>query len=196
MYSLTGQKVVWPSAFRGAELIAGVNVPTDPTTYSSDQWPAAERSKRGARTAFGQEEQAPHELPNLGSASSEGVRHLAGMFGMLPDTQTSTSFLPGYAWWPATIGDTNASLFGGGATSEISGHGPVNMNGIIGPSSGGGVGGYGYDDVYSMPPAGDVHQQGSVVGSRLDAQGQTGWSASSSRGYGYDDNFGVPPGHA
>ncbi|KAF9055831.1 fungal-specific transcription factor domain-containing protein [Panaeolus papilionaceus] len=120
MAALKEMEVVWPSASRAWDLLNGVQLRTwahnqnGPPQYSN-----VDRNKRAARDAFG-DEQAPTYVPrepfgdpgpsprsdDVGQGGTGGVqdmstRLMAHMLGLeIPGVEPSTSYFPGYEWWP------------------------------------------------------------------------------------------------
>lgn len=115
MSALKEMEVVWPSAARAWDLLDGVELRVENAVE-----PAVlqERHKRQADDAFGQEkssqllsEQAFGVMDHHGvgeTVANTGVqdlsqRMMAQMLGLdIPGIQPSTSFYPGYEWWPRT----------------------------------------------------------------------------------------------
>ncbi|KAG6845358.1 hypothetical protein H0H87_010467 [Tephrocybe sp. NHM501043] len=114
-------EVVWPSAARAWELLNGVKM------GSNDLPPEInflERQKRPADAAFGQEKSsnflqreafkgpAPESSPrNENTGVQElGTRIMAHMLGLnIPGVEASTSYYPGYEWWPRSHETTTLS---------------------------------------------------------------------------------------
>ncbi|KAG5652448.1 hypothetical protein H0H81_004992 [Sphagnurus paluster] len=114
MAALKDMEIVWPSASRAWELLNGVKMEADnmiPQVHISD------RQKRPAEAAFGQEKssdylqrEAFHTSPReMGTVEGEngvqelGTRIMAHMLGLnIPGIEPSTSYYPGYEWWPRT----------------------------------------------------------------------------------------------
>ncbi|KAI0049260.1 hypothetical protein FA95DRAFT_1557057 [Auriscalpium vulgare] len=108
---------IWPSAQRAGELLNGAKVSVDKGLLSA-LVSGAHRQKRGAEDAFGLDKSsnilqqgAFEELERSTAASTpEGAlpapvqpsnRILAHMLGIdIPGIEPSTSYLPGYEWWP------------------------------------------------------------------------------------------------
>ncbi|KAG5647713.1 hypothetical protein DXG03_008436 [Asterophora parasitica] len=107
-------EMVWPSASRAWELLNGVKMGSDnvpPQIHLPD------RHKRPADAAFGQEKSsdylqreafrgpAPDQTPDRGGGENGvqeiGTRIMAHMLGLhIPGIEPSTSYYPGYEWWP------------------------------------------------------------------------------------------------
>lgn len=105
-------KVVWPSASRAWELLNGVKMGSNDLP---PQITFLDRPKRPADAAFGQEKSSGYfhqeALPVYDSNASEGntgvqelgTRIMAHMLGLhIPGIEASTSYYPGYEWWPRT----------------------------------------------------------------------------------------------
>ncbi|KAI0068074.1 hypothetical protein BV25DRAFT_1875230 [Artomyces pyxidatus] len=110
--------VIWPSARRAYDLLHGAKVHVDKGFLSSFV-NAAPRPKRGADAAFGTDktvnilqkdsleelEQSQPTTPEAITAPAAAAvadnRILAHMLGIeIPGIEPSTSYLPGYEWWP------------------------------------------------------------------------------------------------
>lgn len=104
--------VIWPSALRAWELLNGAKVHVDNSIL---RFKEVQRYKRHADDAFGTDDtNGPGPLTqSFGPGSSAGVdaavpqastadnRLLAHMLGIdIPGVDPSTSYLPGYEWWP------------------------------------------------------------------------------------------------
>ncbi|CAA7264843.1 unnamed protein product [Cyclocybe aegerita] len=126
MVSLKEMAVVWPSAARAWELLNGVRIRTHahPSPPLAPQYEYPDRNKRGAHDAFGEEKAsdflqreafgspatsgAPqtthdnnHNLEDLGGVHDISTRLMAHMLGLeIPGVEPSTSYYPGYEWWP------------------------------------------------------------------------------------------------
>lgn len=115
---MTPRKVIWPSAARAWELLSGVDVAGD--AIGAPQINSPERHKRDAEDAFGQEKNSDYlqreafgaaETIETGRAAENGVQDLstrimAHMLGLdIPGIEPSTSYYPGYEWWPRTSQD-------------------------------------------------------------------------------------------
>jgi hypothetical protein len=111
MQILTGMKMVWPSASRAWELLNGVKMGSEgipPQIHFPD------RHKRPAEAAFGQEKSSDYlqrevfkgPSPETSTEEENGVQELgtrimAHMLGLhIPGIEPSTSYYPGYEWWP------------------------------------------------------------------------------------------------
>ncbi|KAG6873205.1 hypothetical protein C0995_001559 [Termitomyces sp. Mi166 len=105
-------KVVWPSASRAWELLNGVKMGSDDLL---PQITFLDRQKRPADAAFGQEKNSDYlqrevfKNPAFESNAREentgvqelGTRIMAHMLGLhIPGIEASTSYYPGYEWWP------------------------------------------------------------------------------------------------
>lgn len=103
---------MWPSASRAWELLNGVKLRSDdlPTT---SQFPTPDRPKRLADYAFGPEETSNYRqrgafpaYDHRSTPAGNGVQDLstqimAHMLGLaVPGVEPSTSYYPGYEWWP------------------------------------------------------------------------------------------------
>lgn len=109
--------MLWPSAARAWELLSGAKIGPD-----AHQHPTAspERHKRDADDAFGHEKNSDYlqreafsstggeQQPIFPQGNDPGVQDLstrimAHMLGLdVPGIEPSTSFYPGYEWWPRT----------------------------------------------------------------------------------------------
>jgi len=112
MAALKDMEMVWPSASRAWDLLKGVKMGSDsipPQIHFSD------RHKRPAEAAFGQEKSSNYlqreafRGPSPDTSNEEGdngvqelgSRIMAHMLGLhIPGFEPSTSYLPGYEWWP------------------------------------------------------------------------------------------------
>ena len=97
--------MVWPSASRAWDLLNGVKM----DNILPPQFHDPARYKRPADDAFGHERRLPQQVIKPAEAHHEGEngvqdlgsRIMAHMFGFhVPGVEPSTSFLPGYEWWP------------------------------------------------------------------------------------------------
>jgi hypothetical protein len=111
--------MIWPSASRAYDLLNGVKIQFDNAWTHLD--PSSDhRRKRQADDAFGREKnsdllqrEAFGVLPDKDALSSDGngvqdisTRIMAHMLGLdIPGIEPSTSYLPGYEWWPRHSGD-------------------------------------------------------------------------------------------
>ncbi|EMD41895.1 hypothetical protein CERSUDRAFT_120801 [Gelatoporia subvermispora B] len=114
-------EVTWPSAIRVRTLLEGAKVDLDQTSSQPGATPA--RQKRSAEAAWGAEHshevlqrqayaqhhyQAPQYQPEANNAATpqqgpSGSRILPDTLGTnLSGMEASTSFYPGYQWWPRT----------------------------------------------------------------------------------------------
>lgn len=113
--------MVWPSAARAFELLNGVSLGIDPATTAPLHSP--DRHKRQADDAFGQEKHSDflqreafgaYEPGTAAVESDNGVqemstRIMAQMLGLeIPGIEASTSYYPGYEWWPRPNHETTA----------------------------------------------------------------------------------------
>ncbi|TFK41823.1 fungal-specific transcription factor domain-containing protein [Crucibulum laeve] len=113
MIALKEMTIVWPSAGRAWELLNGVQLRAD--SQVQVQLQPQDRNKRYAEDAFGRDKSSDY-LPN-GSYGvptkpegddprNNGVQELstrlmAHMLGLdIPGVEPSTSYYPGYEWWP------------------------------------------------------------------------------------------------
>ncbi|KXN88828.1 Nitrogen assimilation transcription factor nirA [Leucoagaricus sp. SymC.cos] len=148
MSALKDMEVVWPSASRAWELLNGVKMSDGmrATQLLQVQGQSSDRHKRVAEDAFGQEKdysqrEVYDERGNIhsnqgGFENQNGVhdlstRIMAHMLGLdIPGIEPSTSYYPGYQWWPRTTGQ------GGSSTQAVSQ--PISPP-IPGPSQLGGL---------------------------------------------------------
>jgi hypothetical protein len=107
---LISHQMVWPSASRAWDLLNGVKM----DNISPPQFHDLARYKRQADDAFGHEKppqqvsKDPHHDGENG-VQDLGTRIMAQMFGYhIPGVEPSTSFLPGYEWWPRSEGDSRS----------------------------------------------------------------------------------------
>jgi len=108
--TLTLAKTTWPSARRAWDLLNGVKVQVDSNLPPLVQGP--DRQKRAADDAFGEKSSdvlqreafsdSPGERPPQNSGIQEiSTRMMAHMLGLdIPGIEPSTSYYPGYEWWP------------------------------------------------------------------------------------------------
>ncbi|KAF9469792.1 fungal-specific transcription factor domain-containing protein [Collybia nuda] len=118
MTALKDMEMVWPSAARAWELLNGVKLGSN--SISSPHRNLPDRNKRLAEDAFGQEKASDYlqreafKTFNVGEASHGhggedgvqelGTRIMAHMLGLhIPGIEPSTSYYPGYEWWPRTV---------------------------------------------------------------------------------------------
>jgi len=115
--------MVWPAAVRGWELLNGVKMESnDKMNPAPSHMP--DRTKRPAEAAFGPEKNADYLQQEtfddtstlFGSNQGQngvhdlGTRIMAHMLGLdLPGIEPSTSYYPGYEWWPRSYGDSPSS---------------------------------------------------------------------------------------
>ncbi|KAG9314135.1 hypothetical protein JVU11DRAFT_4920 [Chiua virens] len=116
--ALKEMQTTWPSAGRGWDLLHGAKVQVDSNLAPMVRSP--DRQKRAADDAFGREKNSDflqrEAFGDYGSkertASTTGIqdistRMMAHMLGLdIPGIEPSTSYYPGYEWWPRT---TNAA---------------------------------------------------------------------------------------
>ncbi|OCH86052.1 hypothetical protein OBBRIDRAFT_761980 [Obba rivulosa] len=119
--ALRGMEVTWPSAIRVRTLLEGAKVELDHTSSHPSGGPA--RQKRSADTAWGTEHssdilerqsssQQPYQAPQYRPVPTAPVapQQDPGTSSItsntpgthLPGMEASTSFYPGYQWWPRT----------------------------------------------------------------------------------------------
>jgi hypothetical protein len=110
--ALRNMQTTWPSAARAWDLLHGVKVQVDSNIAPMVQGP--DRQKRGADDAFGREKSSDflqrEAFGDSGSkermTSTAGIqdistRMMAHMLGLdIPGIEPSTSYYPGYEWWP------------------------------------------------------------------------------------------------
>ncbi|KAK0481545.1 fungal-specific transcription factor domain-containing protein [Armillaria novae-zelandiae] len=114
MAALKDMEVVWPSASRAWDLLNGVQLTFDNAQTSEDS-NSPGRHKRQADIAFAQEKSSDYlqreafgdlNGPPQPEQAETGVQDLstrimAHMLGLdIPGIEPSTSFYPGYEWWP------------------------------------------------------------------------------------------------
>jgi hypothetical protein len=120
--STTIFQMIWPSASRAYDLLNGVKIQFDNAWTHLD--PSSDhRRKRPADDAFGREKssdllqrEAFGVLADKDMPSSDGngvqdisTRIMAHMLGLdIPGIEPSTSYLPGYEWWPRHNGNEHA----------------------------------------------------------------------------------------
>ncbi|KAK1234865.1 hypothetical protein PQX77_001959 [Marasmius sp. AFHP31] len=121
MTALSDMSVLWPSASRALDLLSGVKL-----SYEATHPPIqlGDRVKRGADDAFGQEKSSDYlqreafgvpagvdgshrisqQQPtpsNVQGVQDLSTRIMAHMLGLdIPGMEPSTSYYPGYEWWP------------------------------------------------------------------------------------------------
>ncbi|KAF9245870.1 fungal-specific transcription factor domain-containing protein [Melanogaster broomeanus] len=112
--ALREMQTTWPSAVRACDLLNGVKVQVDSNLAPLMQGP--DRQKRGADDAFGKEKSSDFlqreafsdSAAKERTTSTTGIqdistRMMAHMLGLdIPGIEPSTSYLPGYEWWPRT----------------------------------------------------------------------------------------------
>lgn len=113
--ALKEMSVRWPAGQRGWELISGAHTHVSDPTFQSMPVNGQQRQKRAADDAFGlgdkvsdvlQQEAfeertgggAPQQPVRGGPASDRVLAHMLGLD--IPGIEPSTSYLPGYQWWP------------------------------------------------------------------------------------------------
>ncbi|KAF8846123.1 hypothetical protein BDN67DRAFT_1064611 [Paxillus ammoniavirescens] len=110
--ALQEMQTTWPSAARTWDLLNGVKVRVDSNLAPLVQGP--DRQKRGADDAFGREKSSDFlqreafgdYTPKERVTSAAGIqdistRMMAHMLGLdIPGIEPSTSYYPGYEWWP------------------------------------------------------------------------------------------------
>ncbi|GLB35813.1 putative fungal specific transcription factor [Lyophyllum shimeji] len=112
MAALKDMEMVWPSASRAWQLLNGVKMGSENVP---PQMHFPDRNKRPADAAFGQEKSSDYlqreafkaTIPEISNADGEngvqalGTRIMAHMLGLhIPGVEPSTSYYPGYEWWP------------------------------------------------------------------------------------------------
>ncbi|KAF8167342.1 fungal-specific transcription factor domain-containing protein [Crassisporium funariophilum] len=121
MTALKEMEIVWPSASRAWDLLNGVQLRTHAHLPASipTQYQYSDRNKRPAEDAFGEDKApdylqrevfgAPESTENVEvntDNTTSGVqdistRLMAHMLGLeVPGVEPSTSYYPGYEWWP------------------------------------------------------------------------------------------------
>ncbi|KAH7923243.1 hypothetical protein BV22DRAFT_1093249 [Leucogyrophana mollusca] len=113
--ALKEMETIWPSAARAWDLLNGVKVQVDSNLTPLVHGP--DRQKRGADDAFGREkssdvlqreafgtlERKDHAPQSTGGVQDISTRMMAHMLGLdIPGIEPSTSYYPGYEWWPRT----------------------------------------------------------------------------------------------
>ncbi|EGN91754.1 hypothetical protein SERLA73DRAFT_80157 [Serpula lacrymans var. lacrymans S7.3] len=109
-------EIIWPSAARAWDLLHGVKVQVD--SNLTPLIPGPDRRKRPADDAFGKEKSSDFlqreafgnleekELPApqiVNGIQDMSTRMMAHMLGLdIPGIEPSTSYYPGYEWWPRT----------------------------------------------------------------------------------------------
>ncbi|KAF5368389.1 hypothetical protein D9758_002173 [Tetrapyrgos nigripes] len=120
MTALKEMEILWPSASRAWDLLHGVNMAFD----TPQQAPKTDRPKRAADDAFGQEKTSDYlqreafrvseqrdvglqQAPSEAGVQDLSTRMMAHMLGLdIPGVEPSTSYYPGYEWWPRQGQDT------------------------------------------------------------------------------------------
>ncbi|KAL0951642.1 hypothetical protein HGRIS_008322 [Hohenbuehelia grisea] len=115
--ALKAMEIIWPSAARAWELLHGVKLGFDKDATLPQ---TGHRHKRDAEDAFGQQPGAdhhheppldaiPHQDFEANGLQDLNSRLMAQMLGLsVPGMEPSTSFYPGYEWWPSLEGSTEA----------------------------------------------------------------------------------------
>jgi hypothetical protein len=126
---LKGMQTTWPSAGRAWDLLNGVRVQVDsnmpPLVHGPD------RQKRAADDAFGerssdvlQREAFGDVLQRERAPQNSGIqeistRMMAHMLGLdIPGIEPSTSYYPGYEWWPRAHQPSPQSFHGSSTSSS------------------------------------------------------------------------------
>ncbi|OAX40867.1 hypothetical protein K503DRAFT_567355 [Rhizopogon vinicolor AM-OR11-026] len=109
---LKEMQTTWPSAGRAWDLLNGVKVQVD--SNMPPLMHAPDRQKRAADDAFGEkssdvpQREVFSDLPRDRAPQNSGIqeistRMMAHMLGLdIPGLEPSTSYYPGYEWWPRT----------------------------------------------------------------------------------------------
>ncbi|KAJ8523288.1 hypothetical protein ONZ45_g253 [Pleurotus djamor] len=104
--ALEDMAIVWPSASRAWDLLNGVKLEFDKVQAAPQAF--GSRNKRVAEAAFPPErapEVQPYHVPAANGVQDLNMRMMAHMLGLdIPGIEASTSFYPGYEWWPRTDG--------------------------------------------------------------------------------------------
>ncbi|KAG6842456.1 hypothetical protein C0991_007586 [Blastosporella zonata] len=146
-------EVVWPSASRAWELLNGVKLGSNDLP---SQITFLERQKRPADAAFGQEKSSDYlqreafkgPSPEYTSRAEHtgvqelGTRIMAHAIGLnIPGVEASTSYYPGYEWWPRSneLGPSSQQMPPVGDYGPRNGLGPA-ANGAAHNSTRGGAG--------------------------------------------------------
>lgn len=118
--ALKKMEMIWPSAGRAWALLEGAKVQFDNAAPMAQH--ADDRRKRQADDAFGQEkssdvlsrgafgavDQQPPSSPGQG-IQDMSTRIMAHMLGLdIPGIEPSTSYYPGYEWWPRNVSPSQA----------------------------------------------------------------------------------------
>lgn len=115
-------QIIWPSAGRAWALLEGVKVQLDNVHTADSQ--GDDRRKRHADDAFGHEKNSDYlSREAFGTALSQQPQHepqgvqdintriMAHMLGLdVPGIEPSTSYYPGYEWWPRQDGQEQAQM--------------------------------------------------------------------------------------
>jgi len=122
LQALKAMEMIWPSASRAWELLKGVKVKIDGAVPHSGHGP--ETLKRPAEGVFGNGKDPTTSRPStseqgevndgasheVNGAPDVGTRVVAQMLGLdMPGVIPSTSYLPGYEWWPHGRGGSAAA---------------------------------------------------------------------------------------
>jgi len=110
--ALEKMEMIWPSASRAKELLQGANVQLhgNLTPFESaperNKRPADELYEKGKTSEFLQREVLNSALlekaPSPRGANENETQMMAHMLGLeIPGVQASTSYFPGYEWWPS-----------------------------------------------------------------------------------------------
>ncbi|KAL1740837.1 fungal-specific transcription factor domain-containing protein [Schizophyllum fasciatum] len=127
--ALNEMQVVWPSASRAWDLLDGVKLGYEKAVAIPQIRGDGSERKRDLENAFGPEDQKNSDylqreaFGTYGSARQEpspqnGMRDLsqrimAHMLGLdIPGIEPSTSFYPGYEWWPRGMQEPTGDVFG------------------------------------------------------------------------------------
>ncbi|KAF5352426.1 hypothetical protein D9756_005920 [Leucocoprinus leucothites] len=124
MSALKDMEIVWPSASRAWDLLNGVKLSDGiyATQLLQVQGQSSDRQKRLADDAFGQEKEVDYRqrgvyddrgnisgnessIENQNGVQDLSTRIMAHMLGLdIPGIEPSTSYYPGYQWWPRASG--------------------------------------------------------------------------------------------
>lgn len=119
VYILTFSQKLWPTAMRIRALLEGAKVRLDDSTYTMDIGQAGRR-KRNVEDALGSSKNSDINARNMygmpvvdGYADqpatsaawdhAHNARMVAQSLGIGPSAEASTSFYPGYQWWPSQL---------------------------------------------------------------------------------------------
>ncbi|KAH7910437.1 fungal-specific transcription factor domain-containing protein [Hygrophoropsis aurantiaca] len=124
LIALKEMETIWPSAARAWDLLNGVKVQVDGNI--TPLVPGPDRQKRGADDAFGREkssdvlqreafgvlERKDHSTQNTNGVQDISTRMMAHMLGLdIPGIEPSTSYYPGYEWWPRTANQSGPQSY-------------------------------------------------------------------------------------